>query len=250
MSSAVRYRPLFRVRVRDQESGKDMLGLRCEPTRRSVRKMRDHRLVFKSQPPGFDVYFSTNPDVGNAVLGPITDAIVLSFAMHANSPTVLSRYHPPPEQDQQAQFYLDNLLANGDLHPGQDSPMSTAPSVSSNDSVQIYSHEFALRPDDIAGANTLQIRHLVTNRVALSEPLQLDPEKVDLSRPALDLRNKDPGPYRVTPNTGPGRKIYVDDQMVRGNVVAAIDVHWRTTQNVAANAATYVVNFKPRLPGA
>ncbi len=244
MSSAVRYHPLFRVRIREHGTAKDLPGLRCRPTRRSVSMMRDHRLVFKSRPPGFDVFFAVNPDAGNAILGPITNPIVLSFAMSAESPTVLSRFHPPAEQGQQPQFYLDNLLADGELHPVTESPMSTGPSVSSNDSVRVYPHEFTLKAKDVEGADTLQIRHLITNRVALPQPIALDEEKVDLSGPALDMRKAEPGPYRVAPNTGPGRKIYVDDEMARNSVVAAVDVHWRTVQNTATDAATYVVNFK------
>ena len=248
MSSAVRYHPLFRVRVREQGTGKNLRGIHCKPTARALTHMRNHRLVFKNNQPGFDVYFSTNPDAGNSVFGQISNPIILSFAMFTESPQALAEYEPSAEAGQQSQFYFDNLLASDTLHPGNDSPMSTGPSVSSNDGVRIYPHEFAVDTKDIAGADSLQIRHLVTNRVALSEPLELNPDKVDLSRPAIDLRHAESGPYRIAPTPGTSRKIYVDDQLARGNVLAAIDVHWRTPQDPAADTATYVVTFKRKAP--
>ena len=254
MTYAVRYHPLFRIRIRELGTDKGIQGIRCRPTRRSVIKLRNHRLVFKAAPSGFDVFFSTNPLAGNAVMGRISPLhpVVLSFAMVADTPAALSAYEPIGEANESSQFYLDNLLADGSLHAGTDSPMSTGASVSNSDAVRMYGHEFSLRASDVAGAAKVQIRHLVTNRVALQQPLNLDPEKVDLSRPAIDMRNAEPGPYKIAPNPNPAaqdlRKIYVDDELVRGNTVAAIDVHWRSLQDPATQIATYVVSFKPRAP--
>ena len=115
MSLLRQYRPLFTVAAEDDVSHARLTAISFAPTRACWAKLADHQMVFRPRPGGFQVFFQTNPEAADPLMGRIAARTRFTFAMTLSLRDLFARYQPDLNLDTGAQLYLDNLTPGGNI---------------------------------------------------------------------------------------------------------------------------------------
>jgi hypothetical protein len=135
--SIVRYRPVAAVTAKDQANGKPIAAFSFEPTRATLAKLADHRLLYRNRPGGFQLLAAGNDE---GPLAPIVAPLRLLFAMRAADPAAPARYKPAGDPDAGPGLYLTNLAADG--KPQASPSLTRGDAAGPEDSVRIVGRRF------------------------------------------------------------------------------------------------------------
>ncbi len=248
MGFVLDYKPFFKVSVIDKVSGNSLPGFSFLPTSRCSRLLSDHQLVFRARETGLAVYFASNPQAADPLMGKITSRSRFSFSMQLKDSAFFTRYAPDPAAMPGPQLYFDNLTASGDIQPDTHQSLSLGASVDSADAARIYPHVF-FEKTDLSGGS-VPTKYLVKEKFDPSETVKELPIDTSSGAPIvstrIDLSAKADGPYLLETDAAgsTAKTIYLDNALAARANLGIVDILWETGQDtVPAGGLNYTLTF-------
>ena len=248
MSLVRQYRPLFTVAVEDDASHARLTAISFAATQACRARLADHQMVFRPRPAGFQVFFQTNPEAADPLMGRIGTRTRFTFAMTLSQRDLLARYLPDLDPHTGAQLYLDNLTPSGNIQTKD--TLSVGTTVQQGDAARICPPVFAVPVDLADPPSVLRIRPKFE---PASPPREITVDAPSDSGRALtrvDLSDLPPGPYALTDDddADSARTIYIDGELAGRSVFGVVDLHRQTAQddNVPDGGLAYFIRFARR----
>ncbi|MGH6784322.1 MAG: hypothetical protein ACREBP_06805, partial [Sphingomicrobium sp.] len=148
MSFIRTYHPLFAVAAED-DAGTRLAAISFAPTAACRKTLANHHIVFRARPAGFQLFYQTNPQSADPLLGRIAGRVRLTFSMQSAAPDLLARYQPDLTAQTGKQLYLHNLTPSGNIQTKN--TLSVGASVQPADAAKIYPPVFRVI-SDLGGA--------------------------------------------------------------------------------------------------
>lgn len=255
MSFTIDYRPLFHVTIQDHQqalaSPADppfLTGITLQPASVTRKLFEDHHLIFRPQEGGFAVYFSSNPQSPQPLLGQISDRIRLSFFILLKQANFFNLYVPELTSESGPQLYFDNLTATGNLQVKESLTSSTFVKV--EDAVKIFPHIFYIAVQKGAGdgSNVLVRDKFNPANIQLTIPIP-NPAVGVLTFIKIDMADFPSGPYTVKTDAAGAvpRNIYIDNDAAKVQPLGILDIYWETAQDlVPSKGVSYAIRFKKK----
>jgi hypothetical protein len=225
-------------------------GLEC------IRKLKNHRLIFKSVAGGFNIYYQSNPQALEPVVSPISKRTRFSFGFQISNSSFFKKYEP--DFNDNPQLYFDNLSNTGAILTGNTEVLSRSTEVESHDAVKIYPLTFIVKTDLTVAAppTEYQINEFLNpgnnlQTVAIENSLGLNALNTKLNDPVGQEASyiSKSGPYVLETDSGqpPPATIYLDNKWAKKDVTGIVDIYWENFQsNAATNGNEYQMRFKLR----
>lgn len=251
MGFVLDYQPFFKVSVVEEGSGNPLPGFSFLPTSRCSRLLSDHQLIFRARETGFAVYFATNPQAVDPLMGKITSLSQFGFAILLKDSAFFARYAPDSAAMPAPHFYFDNLLTSGAIQPAAQQNLSAGAVVDVADAARIYPHVLFAKTDLTGGS--VPTKYIVKEKfdpsVTVKEVAIETSSGAPLVSTRIDLSDRLDGPYLLdtdavgsTPLT-----IYLDNALAAQGGLGIADIFWDTRQDkVPAGGLNYTMTFKKK----
>lgn len=247
MSFVTAYKPLFDVAVEDEADGSRLSGFTVTPTEACRRALADHQLVERDRESGVQVFYRTNPQAADPLLGRISARTRFTFALTNSASDLFDRYEPDLGPETGPQLYFDNLDASGAIDSA--TTLTANGFVATDDAAKIHAAVFQVR-SDMSGADPpteLRVRDKFDGSLVTQIPLVAGGG--DEVTTEVDLREFPRGVYTLETDA-PGatsKTIFIDDTLVRIAPLGVVDLYRETAQNTApADGDSYVIRFRKR----
>ena len=248
MSFIHSYHRLFKVTIRDDDSGEELKTFRFQPTSHSLEQLDNHRLVYRSRDEGFEVFYRADPLAAEQVTSPITDRIRLSFGLIRMDADFFSRYKPSLTRKSGPQLYFDNLTPTGQLQ--NRAALSTDNIAKISDAIKIYPKVFGAKLD-LTGGGPAVTKFIIKDKfdpavTILEVPVTVNPG-AKLASTKIDLAAKPEGPYLIKTDAAgsAARNIYIGNELARTRISMLVDIHWESPQDsVSPGGEAYEIRFK------
>lgn len=221
----VAFRPCFGVTVKD-DKGKELPVLTFEPTASTLRRIEDHRLVFRPRAAGFQLYGQYAPEAGNARLAPITRRTSLVFAIRLAESDLLDRYHPDLDAASGPNLYLANLDDDGTVRAS--GSLSRGDTVEQADAARITGRRLNARADLSATPKPVTLK--VIDRFDPARMLANPPvdaiDDATRANVAIDLSQDAANAYTLAPQPSgtPRTTLFVSDELAGRGAFGALEL--------------------------
>lgn len=246
MSLSRAWLPLLTVAVEDDTSHGRLNELALVPTRACRDKLADHHLVFRPYQGGMRLFYQTNPEAADPLLGRVTGRTRFSFAL-VQSGNLLEHYRPDLTAEAGPQLHLHNLTPTGKIQTKNTLTIGT--SVQETDAIKICAPVFVV-PVDMSGAPTKVRVHerFDADTILASFDIAAAPGSARaLTR--IDLSALPAGPYLLDTDAvgSVARAIYVDHELAARPALGVVDLYQQAAQDsVPADGLSYFIRFQPR----
>ncbi|HEX8216139.1 MAG TPA: hypothetical protein VF577_01625 [Allosphingosinicella sp.] len=219
--SIASYRPVAAVTAKDQAGGKPIPAFAFEPTRTTLAKLADHRLLYRNRTAGFQLLGARNAE---GPLAPIVAPLRLLFALRASDPGAVARYKPAGDAAAGPSLYFTNVAADG---KAQASPSLTrGDAAGAEDSVRIVGRRFrasvplpaADRPTSIA-----LLRRYEGTRVGAAVPVP--PGDAPVAELSLDVSGEEGAAFTLIAEPGGPRQHFLcEDELAGGRAFGVVEL--------------------------
>jgi hypothetical protein len=247
MSLSRQYRPLFTVAAEDDLSNARLTAISFAATRACSARLADHQMVFRPRPGGFQVFFQTNPEAADPLMGRITARTRFSFAMTLSQRDLFARYQPDLNLNTGAQLYLDNLTPGGNIQAKN--TLSVGTTVQQADAARVCPPMFALPVDLADPPAILRIRPMFPPGSPPREIAVDVPPGTGRALTRVDLSDLPVGPYALTADDEPeASTIYVDDELAARGALGVVDLYLEAAQDTVPDGGlAYFIRFARRV---
>lgn len=224
--SVTAFRPFMTLTVAENGTGAAIGALGFAPTTATVRRLADHKLIFRRRANGFQLYAQFNPEAGNARLGPIAVRRSFVFGIRLTEPDFLARYHPDLDPATGPNLYLANLDADGSVRGA--GSVSVGATVEKADAARIVARRLNAKADLTATPAPVSLK--VTDR--------FDPARTVADVPvdaiaastsatvAIDLSADLAAVYSLAPQPAdlPRTTLFIDDELAGRGAFGALEL--------------------------
>jgi hypothetical protein len=249
MSFMVQYRRLFSVSAQD-EAGAALAAFSFAPAVRTLGLLSNHQLTFRPRPTGFEIFYRTNPQAVDPLVGRIGGRIRLTFPFTLTETDFFERFQPDLTPASGPQLYLDNLTPAGVIQAAATLTLSTGAVAQTADAMKVYPRRF-LATAELGGAGPptkFTVRGKFTPGDVILEVPMVAAAGAGQAAVRIDLSGRPAGPYTLGTDAAGAtpRTIYVDDDLAGVPMLGLVDVHWETAQGSPPTGAAYVIRFRKR----
>ncbi len=249
MSFVTTYKPLFDVAVEDEADGARLRGFTVTPTEACRRALADHQLVERNRESGVQVFYRTNPQAADPLLGRISARTRFTFALTNSAADLFAVYEPDLGPETGPQLYFDNLDAGGAIDSA--TTLTANGVVATDDAAKIHATVFQVRTDMSGADPPTELRINDKFDGSLVKQVSLVAGGGDEVITQVDLSAFAPGVYTLETDA-PGatsKTIFIDDTLARLAPLGVVDLYWETAQDTApADGDSYVIRFRKREP--
>lgn len=245
MSFQRQYLPLFSIRVLNNSTGNAIVGAMLKASNQTQKALNNHHLLAKSRDYGLDVFYSTNPQASNALLGPITSVKKLDFELHLSA-SFYSEYLPDLDGSTGKQLHLQNLNASGAVVLANNTSLSQGSVISAIDAVKVQPLRFEVRMNIDGAATEIQVSKQFDPAAIVTLPVTVIGNEVQLE---LDLTELSSGHYRLATDSQMNQYSHVllDNELASARAMGLISVYLDQLQtNAPANGYQFEARFDPR----
>lgn len=249
MSFIRQYSRLFRVFVVDIDTGESLNSFSFLPTHLCTTKMDNHHLVYRQRSGGLDVYYQSNPQVEEAVLGIINTSTGFDFSFFQYDVSFTKNYLPDITVQDHPQFQFDNLSTVGDVEIAESTTLSHGEFVAEEDATKIFNEIFYEHVDISDGSSKVIIRDRFDANETIAEfPIE-SPAVNGISQIKIDMSEQNIGNYILTTDgtDTEEKKIYIDQDLVRQSPYGIVNIYVDKPQDeMPENGAEFIIGFKHR----
>ncbi len=255
MGFVLTYKRFISVRVKEDVTDLEIRHLSFRPSADCLELFRNHHIVFRARPNGFDTYYRVSELASESLQSPISKRTRFSFSIKVKENRFFDIYDA--DGTTSPQFYLDNLTNSGLITTASAGHLTSGTSFEDDDTTKVHPQSFVVNTDlSMADPPTeWRIKEKFTPQdvlqtVAIDNPDSLDTISVRMNDPILHSSEfiGEEGPFVLeSDKASPApTSIYLSDFLSKQSINGVLDIYWDSAQTAAPadTGREYQIIFK------